>query len=279
MRCVAMLLLLISTQSTVAQTTLRKSLIFHASFDRSGDADVAKGDAKIYTAKSLKRQSVKAGLHSNGVRHDSQGGKFGGSLVFTKKTGQIVFFKGPGNLPAVRKGFQGSFSFWLKLSPKDDLPPGYVDPLQITDKKWNDASFFVDFTKATPRQFRLGVFSDFKFWNPKNRKFDNIPEKERPLVSVRKPPFSRKQWTHIGISFRGFNQKDQDGVATFYLNGKSQGQLKRKQRFTWGKDRLAIMLGIYYVGGFDDFAIFNRSLTAKEMTTIYQLKGGIKSLK
>jgi hypothetical protein len=277
--CIFVVLFLAQTTFGQTNTALRDALVFHASFDRSADADFAKGDAKMYTAKSLRRKSVRAGLHSKAVHIDRKQGKFLGSLVFTKKTSQIVFYKGAGNLPKARQGFQGSFCLWLRLSPSKDLPPGFVDPLQITDKKWNDASFFLDFTKKTPRKFRLGVFSDFKFWNPKSLKYDKIPESQRPLVTVSKPPFSRQMWTHVGITFRQFNHKDQDGMATLYLNGKSQGQLKRKQRFTWNKERVGIMLGINYVGQFDDFAIFKRALTAQEMTTVYHLPKGIGSLR
>jgi hypothetical protein len=261
------------------QPSLADALLFHASFDESADADFAKGDARIQTAKSLKRENVQAGLHSDAVKLDRKQGRYGGSLSFTKKSEQIVFFKGAGNLPPAKADFRGSYSFWLRLTPEQDLPPGYVDPLQITDKKWNDASFFVDFTKETPRKFRLGVFADYKFWNPQDRKWDDIPDDERPLVTVQKPPFSREKWTHIGITFREFNGKNQDGVATLYLNGESVGQLKRKQRFTWSEERLAIMIGIYYVGQFDDFAIFNRDLTASEIQQVFELPKGIASLR
>lgn len=265
--------------AAAAEPTIRDALLLHASFDKKAAADFAKGDAQIYTAKSLKRESVEPGLHGGAVALRSNGGRHGGCLTFKEKTNQIVFFKGAGNLPKVKPGFQGAFSFWLKLTPDADLPPGYVDPLQITDKKWNDASFFVDFDKELPRTFRLGVFSDFKFWNPKNRKYDDIPDAERPLVPVKKPPFNRDKWTHVGITFRDFNRPGKEGVATLYLNGKSQGDVKRKQHFTWGEEKLAIMLGIYYVGGLDDFAVFDRDLTAAEIQQLYELPNGVKSLK
>lgn len=261
------------------QSSLGDALLLHASFDKSADADLAKGDARIYTAKSLKREMVQAGLHSDAVSLSGNEGRYGGSLSFTKKSDQIVFFKGAGNLPSPEQDFQGSYSFWMRLTPDTDLPPGYVDPLQITDKKWNDASFFVDFTKETPRKFRLGVFSDYKFWNPKDRKWDDIPDDERPLVTVDKPPFSREKWTHVGITFGGFNGKNKDGQATLYLNGEAQGDVRRKQHFTWGKERLAIMLGIYYVGQIDDFAIFDRALNASEMKHVFALPNGIASLR
>ncbi len=261
------------------QSSLVDALLFHASFDGSADADLAKGDARIYTAQSLKREDVQAGLHSSAVSLNRTQGRYGGSLSFTKKSDQIVFFKGDGNLPQTMQDFHGTYSFWLRLTPEEDLPPGYVDPLQITDKKWNDASFFVDFTKEVPRKFRLGVFSDYKFWNPQDLKWDDIPDRERPLVTVDKPPFSREKWTYVGITFREFNGENQESVASLYLNGISQGDVRRKQRFTWSKDRLAIMLGINYVGQFDDFAIFDRALTAAEMKQVFQLPKGIKSLR
>jgi hypothetical protein len=277
--CFCGLLLMANASHAQQPSSLADALLFHASFDKSVDADVAKGDARIYTAQSLKRENVQAGLHSNAVSLNRKQGRYGGSLSFNKKSDQTVFFKGAGNLPLANRDFQGSYTFWLRLTPEEDLPPGYVDPLQITDKKWNDACFFVDFTKETPRKFRLGVFSNHKFWNPQDRKWDNIPGSQRPLVTVDKPPFLREKWTHVGITFRAINAKNQDSVATLYLNGVSQGDVRRKQRFTWSKERLAIMLGINYVGQFDDFAIFDRTLTALEMKQVVQLPTGLKSLR
>ncbi len=260
-------------------SSLADALLFHASFDESADADFAKGDARVYTAESLKREKTRPGLHSDAVTLDRQQGRYGGSLSFTRKNSQAVFFKGAGNLPTAIQGFGGSYSFWLRLTPDEDLPPGYVDPLQITDKAWNDASFFVDFTKNVPRKFRLGVFSNYAFWNPRDRKWDDIPDDERPFVTVKSPPFSREQWTHVGITFRDFNRPDRDGVATLYLNGESQGDLPGKQQFTWSEDRLAILLGIYFVGQFDDLSVFDRALSASEMKQVFELPDGIKSLR
>ena len=271
------LFLLASASQAQPPSALSKSLLFHASFDASANADFARGDARLYTAASLKRERVSPGLPGDAVQLDRRDGRYGGCLRFTKKTDQVVFFKGAANLPETGQTFQGSFSFWLRVSPADDLPAGYVDPLQITDKKWNDASFFVDFTKQTPRQFRLGVFSDYAFWNPRDRKLDDIPAGERPLITIVKPPFNRRVWTHVGVAFRDFNGP-QPGIATLYLNGKAQGELRGRQRFSWKPDRLAILLGIYYVGQFDDLAVFDRALTATEMMRVTQLPAGIKSL-
>ena len=277
-RLLAVLALVPLVAQAEDKSALRKSLLLHASFDKAPNADAARGDAKMYTAASLKRQSVNAGLPSKGVAVKKSDGKHSGYLDFTAKTKEVVFFKGGKNVPFASKGYDGSISFWLRLTPDADLPPGYVDPLQITDKKWNDASMFVDFHKDKPRRFRLGIFSDYKFWNPKDIKWDKLPEAERPLVTVSKPPFSRDRWTHIAFTYRGFNQT-KGSSATLYLDGKSQGTLTRPQRFTWDPDKVVVMLGIGYVGGLDDLAIFDRALSAKEVGRLHSLQGGVGALK
>ena len=97
---------------------------------------------------------------------------------------------------------------WLQLDPATDLEPGFCDPIQITDKSFNDASIWVDFTKENPRSFRLGVIGDRATWNP-----DKIPEQDnedfaRRLIRVDAPPFQRGTWTHVLINFGGLNSND-----------------------------------------------------------------------
>jgi hypothetical protein len=257
---------------------LKESLRFHVSFDKTADADFARGDGRAYTAQTLQREKTKAGLHRAAVRVTEKGGRYGGALDFTGKTAELLFYRGANNVPRRAGGFQGTFCLWLRVAPNSQLPDGFVDPLQITDKKWNSASFFFDFTKEKPRQFRLGVFSDYKFWNPSDRKWENIPAAERPLIGVSNPPFRADRWTHVAATFEDFNQNGKVGVAKLYVNGKSAGILRRPQQFTWGSERLAIMLGINYVGELDDLAIFDRSLTAGEVETVIKLPQGIRSL-
>lgn len=265
--CVAVLLLSTKTDAQ-QQESLKESLRFLASFDRSVDADVARGNKQLMTAKSLRREEVSPGLIGDAVQWDKTGGRYGGCLSFKKKTDAIVFYHGANNMPSTDSEFAGTISFWLRLTPDEDLPPGYVDPLQITDKKWNDASIFVDFTEKNPRQFRLGVFSDFAYWNPDDRKWEKIPDDERPLVTLKEPTFSKDSWTHVAIAFEGFNRDEKPGRATLYVDGVSVGDLNRSQHFTWAPERLAIMLGIYYIGDLDEFAVFDRCLSAKQVAEL-----------
>jgi hypothetical protein len=158
------------------------------------------------------------------------------------------------------------------------LEPGYCDPIQITQRGWNDGAFFVDFDKELPRDFRLGVFPDYKLWNPNDTKFEEIAAEQRPMVTVKQPPFARDHWTHVCYTWQDVNpSEDRPGTAKLYLDGELQGTLTQPMRFTWDPDQVGIMLGIYYVGLMDDLIIFNRALDARQIELLYRYPtGGLK---
>jgi hypothetical protein len=273
--------LLCSAAAEPDRDSLRKALTFHASFDGQADADFARGDKKVYTASNLKRTDAKAGLHRADVEIAKGKGKFGDALRFGKNDKAVVFYQADKNMAYRDKDWSGTISFWLSLDPDKDLEPGYCDPIQITDKKWDDAAFFVDFTKDDkPRHFRLGIYSDFKVWNPKGLKFEQVPVADRPLSEeIAKPPFAAGKWTHVLFTFAGLNTGKPDGAGRLYLDGKPAASINnRTLTFTWEPSRAAIMLGLSYIGLFDDLAIFDRALTAEEVGLIYRLDDGIRSL-
>lgn len=256
------------------QNDWRSSLQFHASFDQSADADVAQGDAKIYTAENLKREKLTAGLDTDVVSWEKDTGKWGGCLKFHDVQEKVVLYQAKQNFPYRTDGFDATISFWLKVDPEKGLKPGYVDPLQLTDKAWNDASLFVDFTKDdTPRHFRLGVFSDYAHWNPKDTKWDEIAESDRPMVTVKKTPFSGDRWTHVAIVLSGI--RSGHSHATLYLDGENQGILGDDLKLTWQLENVAIMLGIQYIGRIDDLAIFSNALTDEQIEQLYGLPNGV----
>ena len=258
---------------------LRKTLTFHASFDKAAAADLARGDRQIYTAENSSRQKLARGL-PNHVEIVPDEGRWGGSLRFLDVSERVVLYRGKDNAPYDSQGWGMTVSFWLRVDPENGLKPGYVDPLQITDKKWNDASLFVDFTKDDqPRHFRLGVFSDFAHWNPTNTKWEEFPVAKRPMVVVTKTPFAGDRWTHVAFSLSNVNSGKANGVARFYLDAKPQGALNGDHRLTWTVDDLAIMLGIQYIGDMDDLAIFNRALQPQEVLTLMELEGGVVTLR
>lgn len=261
---------------------LRRALTFHASFDRGPEADFALGDRVLYSAPAMvKRDGIKAGLPGNGDVSIVNGeGRFGAGLRFHRKSAGMIFYEAARNVAYRTNGWDGTVSFWLSLTPDEDLEPGYTDPIQITPRAWNDAAFFVEFTKdEKPREFRLGAYADFKVWNPANRDWGKIPFEEKPLVKVERPPFRRDQWTHVVFTFRNYNTGRNDGVTALYLNGRRQGSLgARRQTFTWDPGKTMVMLGLSYIGRFDELALFNRALTDEEVAAVHQLPDGIRSL-
>lgn len=271
--------ILADAQQSEMLIPLRRALLLHAPFDSTPDASFAKGDKKLFSTKSTKLTSPEAGLKGD-VKLMADGGRFGGCLHFTKKSAWFPFFKAEGNLPMPTdaKPFAGTVSFWMKLDPVKDLPSGFVDPIQITDKKWNDASFFLDFTKENPRQFRLGAYSNYEHWNPGGLKYEEIPDTKRPLGAINTLPFSRQRWTHVAFSWDKFNTKSM-GLATLWINGKRVSKVQRQQQYSWDPKKVGIMLGIRYVGHIDDLSVFGRALTPAEIGMLFKLPEGVQSLR
>ncbi len=269
-------------EAAAQMQTLRGALTFHASFDGSLDAAYAAGNPKLYTAPSIaRRQDATPGLPPGGETVHAKGaGRFGDALRFTQRRKPVVYFEAARNVPYAAANWSGTVSFWLSVDPAADLDPGFCDPIQITPRAWNDAAFFVEFEKKpdhTP--FRLGTYADLNVWNPQNRKFEDIPAGERPLVAVEQPPFSRGKWTHIVFVFERFNTGRPDGVVRLYLDGGPAGQLSpRQQTFTWDPDKATIAMGLSYVGLFDELSIFNRAFSDAEVAALHALPQGVTAL-
>ena len=274
----------VSESSAAAQSnavaSLRNALLFHAGFDDGPDASFAKGDKRLYTAPSYKEQEkATPGIGNPDVEIVSGGGKFQNALKFNQKNLHAIFYRAENNVAYSPAGWDGTISFWLSLDPAVDLALGATDPIQITDSAFNDACVWVDFTRANPRQFRLGVFGELKVWNPQNLPGDKNPDFTNRLVVVDPPPFSRGKWTHVVITHRGLGSV-QGGTANLYLDGRLQGtKTGISEPFTWDMSKAAIRVGVNYVGLFDELAIFNRPLTEAEIQALAALKGGVRDLR
>ena len=247
--------------------SLRPAVTLHASFDSGLDAEIARGDSKIYTAPDYKQQdSSKAGAGGVNVAIEKGSGVQGGSaLRFRSKNERALFFRGDKHVALA----QGTISFWLRLDPQKDLAPGFTDPIQITDKAYNDSAIWVDFTKDdVPRHFRLGVFGNLKAWNPTDIPPDKNPAFNKRLIAVERPPFSRETWTHIVVTWTGLGE---NGSASLVLNGKKvSSSTGIRESFTWNPDKLAIRLGVNYSGLMDEVATFNRALSDDEVSLLYR---------
>jgi hypothetical protein len=246
---------------------LKKSLTFSASFDKGLDADFARGDARLHSSKTIDRKTIDEALTAPGIERVADPDRTGQVLKFARPNKTFLFYSVKDNMPYQPNGpWSGSISYFLKVDPSRDLPSDFVDPLQITEKAWNDAAFWNDFTKDDrPRKFRLGVLPDLKTWNPKGDiDFDKMPDAEKPAVVVASPPF-RGQWVHILIVFENYNTGRNDGAARLYLDGKLAGEATgRNQKYSWDPTKAVIFVGINYAGSMDDLMIFDRAVTADE---------------
>jgi len=195
----------LTTSISFSQNKLLKDhVLFYSSFDEKLVADIAVGDAMIYTAENYKKiDSAKSGLHNPTIVLAKGKGLTGDALQFKKQGKPVVFYKGYKNVGYSNKSWSGTVSFWLQLDPNKDLAPGYCDPICITDAKYNDAALWVDFTDDDPRKFRLGAMGDLNVWNPKNKN-DETKWKKR-TVTINQPPFQKGKWTHIVITFSKVN--------------------------------------------------------------------------
>ncbi|MDA0195144.1 MAG: hypothetical protein O2887_08335 [Bacteroidetes bacterium] len=272
------ILLACNSGESTEQNELKTALIFFSSFDGIGTADYAKGDENMYTASSrqdLDQSTI--GMNSPDHAFEKGQGLFGDAFKFTKKSKQVIFYKSKDNVAYDSKNWSGTVSFWMNLDPSTDLEPGYTDPLQITDEDYNDAAIWIDFTDKNPRDLRLGTFGDLTSWNPDNMGSDGNPEFERRLIRAENPPFKKGEWTHIAFIYSGLGSGN--GQTNLYLNGKKIGGLTNiKDPFTWELDQSKIFVGLNFVGLMDEISIYNKALNEKELTTLYQLKDGVRSL-
>ena len=270
-----LLFTVLMTTGQSEDSSLKTALTFYASFDSGTDADISRGDKRLFT---LINKEPKLGNKTEGMSRMVKGrGLSGDALLFTKRNAKWLLYDGAKNFHFAEKNWSGSVSFWLKVDPINGLDPGYVDPIQITPNTWNDASFFVDFAKdGNPRSFRLGAFADKSVWNPENK---DIPEPQRPLVPAKSNPFSSDKWTHVAFTWENFNTGKKDGVATLYLNGKNEGIITEwNQKFSWTGKPHRILIGLNYMGLFDELACFNRALSSKEIKRIFDHQKSLNEL-
>ncbi|MGV3663612.1 MAG: LamG-like jellyroll fold domain-containing protein [Prosthecobacter sp.] len=275
------------------QEALKKALTLHASFDASLNADFSKGDG---TAVVRKGKDLVPCVPNEDVKLAATGGKFGGCVHFPKKGATRPQYSGGNVLGYNDKSWSATVSVWLRLTPDEDLEPGYCDPVQITGDDTKKGYIFLEFSKdETPRFFRYAVRPLFHVWNPTNVQWADIPFEKRPMVQVARPPFSRDVWTHVVFTVDGVNEKaagtakdgkgkEGGGAArpsgSLYLNGKLQGRIEGWDlSFAWDPAAVALVLGASYVGHQDDLAVFDRALTDAEVAQLFALPNGVAGLR
>jgi hypothetical protein len=261
---------------------LSRALTFHASFDHGPDADYAAGDARVYTPAEGAAHgdgALAPGLGEPPLGIVPDGGRYGAALEFTPERSHVVVYKAAGNVAYSPAGFRGTIAFWMSLDPAA-LPGRYCDPLQVTDKRYDDACIWLDFTKNdTPPDLRLGVFGDLRGWNVSGRE-SGSEEFYWRLLKVAVPPFAAGRWTHVAVTWDGVNTAA-GGRARLYLDGEDRGATGGiSEPFTWDIAKAWIRLGTgRFVGRLDDLAAFDRPLTPGEIRDLHRLEGGVAALR
>ena len=256
------------------------SLTFFTSFDYGKDADFASGDSIFYQAPSwANRHRHTPFSESPHVEIHQDEGVYRNALWIDNSYTPVFLYRADQNVTYSETNWSGTVSFWMRLSPDEDLPDGFSDPIQITSREWNDGALFVDFTDQIPRIFRFAMFADRDVWDPDKRDWDDVPVEERPMIDVENHPFQHDEWTHIAFSFQNFNTGDSNGIVDGYINGIHTGTLSdREQTITWSLEEVFIWLGYNYRGYLDEIAIFDRALSESEIRSIYTLPNGIGEL-
>lgn len=270
--------LLISCTTTTPTSPLKSALTFYASFDEGVNADFALGDANMYTASS-RRALDSASIGMNNPDHSilANEGVVGDAFKFGAKSSTVVFYKSKDNINHSTQNWSGSISFWLRLDPATDLEPGFTDPIQVTDTRYDDAAIWVDFTRENPRNFRMGILGDQVEWHKDTVATSRNEEYEKRLVTIPEPPFSKDAWTHIVLTYEALGTSN--SVSTMYMNGINVGEVRGiDDPFTWDVEKSNIYLGLSFIGLMDELAIFNRTLTADQVAELYALENGIKSI-
>lgn len=272
------LLLICLVQPLSGQDVLKSSLKFHASFDSTLDADFSAGDKACMIKKG---GELVLCVSNDDVKLQASGGKFGGCVHFPKKGVTRPQYSGVGVLGYNDKSWSTTVSVWLRLTPDEDLEPGYCDPVQITGDDSKKGYIFLEFSKdETPRFFRYAIRPLFEIWNPANVQWADIPFEKRPMVQVTKPPFTRETWTHVAFTVDKVNDKATKPSGSLYLDGKLQGRIENWDlRFGWDPASVALVLGAAYVGFQDDLAVFDRALSDTEVERLFLLEGGISDLR
>jgi len=260
---------------------IKQSLTFFSSFDEGFEAELSAGDPHFYVAPSWEGRQTNRELYTGSdhlqIQHGA--GRHGDALWIENADRPVYFYQGKENINYSERNWEGTVSFWLRLSPDEDLTEGYSDPIQLTDSAWNDGALFVDFTTKTPRTFRFAVFAEREIWDPQLRSWEEIPVEERPMVELEEQIFSRDQWVHVAFSFQNLNTGEMNGEVDCYINGEYFDTLSDKElTLNWDIDSAAIWLGYNYTGYFDELALFDRALSAGEIQYLYSLSNGLGTL-
>jgi predicted neuraminidase len=281
------LLLIMSADTNLAQETkvdeirLRRAVTFYASFDEEPKGDLGGGDLNLRTRFNHETEPGKF-VFTNGFdaavfRVARDQGISGGALecVDVLPRNGRIFFPAQGNIAYRKGGWAGSASFWIKTDPNTLLKTTFCDPVQITQKGAGNGGLWVDFNNEKPRDLRHGAFPSV----PEGIK--PIPESDpnAPMVWVKNVGFKASDWHHVAFTWKNFDTGQKDAISTLYIDGQRIGEISgRDLHMDWELEKTGIYVAVSFIGLLDEFALFNRELTAAEVAHLHKQPAVLSTL-
>lgn len=260
---------------------IRESVTFYASFDERVVADFGAGSRAVSTrfdnpteaGQFVFEPGCDAKIFSIAPDRGIQGGALQVNDVLPLR-GRI-FFPAERNLQFDPHGWGGTVSLWINTDPNTSLKTPFCDPVQITERGANDGGLWIDFPDVKPRDMRLGAFPAVT----SERAFKET-DPDAPLVWLKQVGFQAGQWHHLAIAWDRFDTGRKDGLAVLYVDGKEIGELKNRDiAMRWNLAKTGIYVAVNYIGLLDEFSLFNRPLSAEEISRVHGEPGLLSVLK
>ena len=285
-RCLAFLTLFALALPAFAdeaqEKAVRKAVTFYASFDDEVKGDFGGGQLTFDTRTNHPTENgkyvVEKGFSDKAFRVSKDKAITKGALEVSdvlKNNGRI-FVPAKGNVAYKADGWGGSVSVWCCTDPDTMLKTGFCDPVQITQKGANNGGLWFDFNDAKPRDLRHGAFPAI----PEGKKGVGEDDPNAPMVRVPKIGWKAGEWHHVVITWENLDTGKDDAVTSLYIDGKRLGQVKGKAiAMGWDIDKAGIYVAVNYIGLIDEFAVFDRALTAAEVVALQKEPALLAALK
>ena len=284
-RRIALVLIVSSLHLATAradEAAIRKSVTLYASFDEHAKGDVGGGDLTLGTRSPHPTEKGKFVFDpeiDTAVIQVAKGkGVAGGALAILDllpKNGWL-YFPVKGNLAYKKDGWSGSASVWCNTDPNKLIKAKFCDPLQITQKGYDNGALWFDFNDAKPRDLRFGAFTT----RPDGQKAIGEADPKAPLVRAPGLGWKDGEWYHVVLTFQNLDSGKPDALTALYIDGKRIGEVKDQAiAMGWDVEKAAVYLAIGYVGLLDEFALFDRALTAKDVSRLHKNPDLLTSLK
>jgi formylglycine-generating enzyme required for sulfatase activity len=259
-----------------------KAVTLYASFDEGLRADVGGGDLTLWTRSNDPKEKGKflyeKGFDDKAFRVAKGKGVAGGCLEATDvlpNNGRL-YFPARGNIAFKKDGWGATLSVWINTDPNKLFKTPFCDPIQITQKGANNGGIWFDFNDAKPRDLRMGVFPAVA--DPKLAVKEEDPR--APMVRVKDVGLKSGDWHHVVLTWDNLDTGKKDALATLYIDAKKIGDVKdRDLAMDWEVEKAGIYVAVNYIGLLDELALFNRPLTADEVTLLHKQPGMLAALK